>query len=315
MEEQRDGPEPCGPKRDIDVCRKTCGFAADVALSWVSACPGGESVLSPVLTSSIRVAGSVHNMSVRASRSRGDGLGSGPDARIAGIGTRAGRAAAPRSAAEGPGGQSTARPAARPAPPARYAPLKDGGTGASRVERTLTGDRQARPRVPGLARLVPGIALVLLGGSRESARAPDRDGDGGGSLQAQGVETLYVSGEESAAAGADAGAERLGPAALKPRCWPESSLEVVLGNDRSGGRRIPRSIRDPTMHEFRWAVAPGPGRARSGGPANALAQAGSSPAQAADPGRPRLEWQPGGAEAAEHPVDCVLRGGGRRRNG
>ena len=94
----------------------------------------------------------------------------------------------------------------------------------SRVERLSTGIGEL-DRVLG-GGIVPG-SLILLGGSPGIGKST-LTGMATANLQSAGIETLYVSAEESAAQ-VRMRAERLGPAALEVRALAESSLETVLG--------------------------------------------------------------------------------------
>ena len=173
--------------------------------------------------------------------------------------------AAPKPAAKSAGrtGGGNGRALAS-GPAGRPVPLRE--VVANRVDRYSTGIGEL-DRVLG-GGIVPG-SLVLLGGSPGIGKST-LTGMAMANLQAGGNETLYVSGEESAAQ-VRMRAERLGPAALDVRALAESSLETVLGTIESERPAVCVIDSIQTMHSAELSGAPGSvGQVREA--ANALAE-------------------------------------------
>ncbi len=178
---------------------------------------------------------------------------------------------------------------------------------ANRVDRYSTGIGEL-DRVLG-GGIVPG-SLVLLGGSPGIGKST-LTGMAMANLQAGGNETLYVSGEESAAQ-VRMRAERLGPAALEVRALAESSLETVLGTIESERPAVCVIDSIQTMHRADMNGAPGSvGQVREA--ANALAELAKRLDVAVIlVGHVTKEGSLPGPRVLEHLVDCVLRFEGER---
>ncbi|MBN8867986.1 MAG: DNA repair protein RadA [Solirubrobacterales bacterium] len=185
-------------------------------------------------------------------------------------------------------------------PGARPQALRD--VVATRVERLSTGIGEL-DRVLG-GGVVPG-SLILLGGSPGIGKST-LTGMAMANLQASGVETLYVSGEESAAQ-VRMRAERLGPAALDVRALAENSLETVLGTIEAERPAVCVIDSIQTMHSAELSGAPGSvGQVREA--ANALAeQAKRLDVAVILVGHVTKEGSLAGPRVLEHLVDCVLR--------
>ncbi len=173
---------------------------------------------------------------------------------------------------------------------------------AARVERMSTGIGEL-DRVLG-GGVVPG-SLVLLGGSPGIGKST-LTGMAMANLQVAGIDTLYVSGEESAAQ-VRMRAERLGPAALEVKVLAESSLEAVLGTIESAGPAVCVIDSIQTMHSQVLSGAPGSvSQVREA--ANALAEVAKKTDTAIIlVGHVTKEGSLAGPRVLEHLVDCVLR--------
>ena len=175
------------------------------------------------------------------------------------------------------------------------------------VERLATGVDEL-DRVLG-GGLVPG-SLVLLGGSPGIGKST-LTGMALANLAAAGVETLYVSGEESASQ-VRLRAERLGDAALSVPVLAETSLEAVLGTLESERPRACVIDSIQTLHSAEMSGAAGSvGQVREA--AAALAEVAKRRAIALIlVGHVTKEGSLAGPRVLEHLVDCVLRFGGER---
>ncbi|MBN8870310.1 MAG: DNA repair protein RadA [Solirubrobacterales bacterium] len=208
---------------------------------------------------------------------------------------------APKATA-GKGGNGRTLPAGTPG---QAVPLRE--VQAARVERLSTGIGEL-DRVLG-GGIVPG-SLVLLGGSPGIGKST-LTGMAMANLQAAGSETLYVSGEESAAQ-VRMRAERLGPAALEVKALAESSLETVLGTIEAERPAVCVIDSIQTMHSSELSGAPGSvGQVREA--ANALAELAKRLDVAVIlVGHVTKEGSLAGPRVLEHLVDCVLRFEGER---
>ena len=170
-------------------------------------------------------------------------------------------------------------------------------TGVGELDRVLGGG------------LVPG-SLVLLGGSPGIGKST-LTGMALANLAASGVETLYVSGEESAAQ-VRLRAERLGPAALQVPALAETSLERVLATLEA--ERPAACVIDSiqTLHSAEMSGAPGSvGQVREA--ASALAEVAKRAGMALIlVGHVTKEGSLAGPRVLEHLVDCVLQFEGER---
>ena len=170
-------------------------------------------------------------------------------------------------------------------------------TGIGELDRVLGGG------------IVPG-SLILLGGSPGIGKSTVT-GMALANLQAAGIETLYVSAEESAAQ-VRMRAERLGPAALGVKVLAESSLETVLGTIESERPSVCVIDSVQTMHSAGLSGAPGSvGQVREA--ANALAEQAKRLGVAIIlVGHVTKEGSLAGPRVLEHLVDCVLSFEGER---
>jgi len=170
-------------------------------------------------------------------------------------------------------------------------------TGIGELDRVLGGG------------VVPG-SLVLLGGSPGIGKST-LTGMAMANLQAKGIETLYVSGEESAAQ-VRLRAERLGPAALEVRALAENSLETILGTIETEKPRVCVIDSIQTMHSGELTGAPGSvGQVRHA--ANSLAElAKRLDVAVVLVGHVTKEGSLAGPRVLEHLVDCVLQFEGER---
>lgn len=174
---------------------------------------------------------------------------------------------------------------------ARYA------TGIGELDRVLGGG------------IVPG-SLILLGGSPGIGKST-LTGMAMANLQASGIETLYVSGEESASQ-VRLRAERLGPAALEVRALAENSLEVILATIESEKPKVCVIDSIQTMHSSDLTGAPGSvGQVREA--AGRLAEVAKRLEIAVIlVGHVTKEGSLAGPRVLEHLVDCVLQFEGER---
>ncbi len=174
---------------------------------------------------------------------------------------------------------------------ARYA------TGIGEFDRVLGGG------------LVPG-SLVLLGGSPGIGKST-LTGMAMANLQAKGIETLYVSGEESAAQ-VRLRAERLGPAALEVKALAENSLETILATIETERPKVCVIDSIQTMHSAELTGAPGSvGQVRES--AGRLAEVAKRLEIAVIlVGHVTKEGSLAGPRVLEHLVDCVLQFEGER---
>ncbi len=170
-------------------------------------------------------------------------------------------------------------------------------TGIGELDRVLGGG------------IVPG-SLVLLGGSPGIGKST-LTGMAMANLQAGGVETLYVSGEESAAQ-VRLRAQRLGPAALEVRAMAENSLEAILATIESEKPAVCVIDSIQTMHSADLTGAPG-----SVGQVREAAKGLADVAKRLDiaiilVGHVTKEGSLAGPRVLEHLVDCVLQFEGER---
>jgi DNA repair protein RadA/Sms len=170
-------------------------------------------------------------------------------------------------------------------------------TGIGELDRVLGGG------------LVPG-SLVLLGGSPGIGKST-LTGMTLANLEAAGVSTLYVSGEESAVQ-VRLRAERLGDAALSVAVLAETSLEPVLGTLESERPQVCVIDSIQTLHTAAGTGAPGSvGQVREA--ATALAEVAKRRDVALIlVGHLTKDGSLAGPRALEHLVDCVLRFEGER---
>ncbi len=192
-----------------------------------------------------------------------------------------------------------AGPASRPVPLGEVeapetARLK---TGIGELDRVLGGG------------LVPG-SLVLLGGSPGIGKST-LTGMALANLAGSGVETLYVSGEESTAQ-VRLRAERLGEAALRVPALAETSLEPVLATLEAEGPGVCVIDSIQTLHCPEMNGAPGSvGQVRES--ATALAEVAKRAGIALIlVGHVTKEGSLAGPRVLEHLVDCVLQFEGER---
>ena len=170
-------------------------------------------------------------------------------------------------------------------------------TGIGELDRVLGGG------------IVPG-SLILLGGSPGIGKSTIT-GMALANLQAKGADTLYVSGEESAAQ-VRLRAERLGPSALEVRVLAENSLETILATVEAEKPSVVVIDSIQTLHRADLSGAPGSvGQVREA--ANALAEA----AKRLDVamilvGHVTKEGSLAGPRVLEHLVDCVLQFDGEK---
>jgi len=213
--------------------------------------------------------------------------------------------AAPKTAAKPAGSRGGNGRRLAAGSPGRSVPLRE--VEAARVERFSTGIGEL-DRVLG-GGVVPG-SLILLGGSPGIGKST-LTGMAMANLQSGGIDTLYVSGEESAAQ-VRMRAERLGPAALEVRALAESSLETVLGTIEEERPAVVVIDSIQTMHSSELSGAPGSvGQVREA--ANALAeQAKRLDVAVILVGHVTKEGSLAGPRVLEHLVDCVLRFEGER---
>ncbi len=174
---------------------------------------------------------------------------------------------------------------------ARYA------TGIGEFDRVLGGG------------VVPG-SLVLLGGSPGIGKST-LTGMAMANLQARGIETLYVSGEESASQ-VRLRAERLGPAALEVKALAENSLETILATIETGQPNVVVIDSIQTMHSADLTGAPGSvGQVREA--AGKLAEIAKRLEVAVIlVGHVTKEGSLAGPRVLEHLVNCVLQFEGER---
>jgi len=174
---------------------------------------------------------------------------------------------------------------------ARYA------TGIGEFDRVLGGG------------VVPG-SLVLLGGSPGIGKST-LTGMAMANLQAAGIETLYVSGEESASQ-VRLRAERLGPAALEVKALAENSLETILATIETEQPKVVVIDSIQTMHSADLTGAPGSvGQVREA--AGKLAEIAKRLEVAVIlVGHVTKEGSLAGPRVLEHLVDCVLQFEGER---
>jgi len=208
-------------------------------------------------------------------------------------------AAAPASPKRAGGRSATSAAAGRPIA------LRD--VTATRVSRLITGIGEL-DRVLG-GGIVPG-SLILLGGSPGIGKSTIT-GMALANLQAGGAETLYVSGEESAAQ-VRLRAERLGPAALGVRVLAENSLETILATIEAEKPSVAVIDSIQALHNADLSGAPGSvGQVREA--ANRLAET----AKRLDVamilvGHVTKEGSLAGPRVLEHLVDCVLQFDGEK---
>ncbi|MGK2933208.1 MAG: DNA repair protein RadA [Solirubrobacterales bacterium] len=174
---------------------------------------------------------------------------------------------------------------------ARYA------TGIGEFDRVLGGG------------IVPG-SLVLLGGSPGIGKST-LTGMAMANLQASGIDTLYVSGEESASQ-VRLRAERLGPAALGVKALAENSLETILATVETEQPKVVVIDSIQTMHSADLTGAPGSvGQVREA--AGKLAEIAKRLEVAVIlVGHVTKEGSLAGPRVLEHLVDCVLQFEGER---
>jgi len=195
----------------------------------------------------------------------------------------------------------------KPASTAAGRPVALRDVTGTRVSRLVTGIGEV-DRVLG-GGIVPG-SLILLGGSPGIGKSTIT-GMALANLQAAGHETLYVSGEESAAQ-VKLRAERLGPAALDVRALAENSLETILATIEAEKPAVVVIDSIQTLHRADLSGAPGSvGQVREA--ANALAEA----AKRLDVamilvGHVTKEGSLAGPRVLEHLVDCVLQFDGEK---
>ena len=172
---------------------------------------------------------------------------------------------------------------------------------ATQVARMRTGINEL-DRVLG-GGIVPG-SLVLIGGSPGIGKST-LTGMALGNLQERGLDTLYVSGEESTAQ-VRLRAERLGAAALEVRALAESSLETILATIEAEKPKVCVIDSIQTMHRADMNGAPGSvGQVREA--ANALAELAKRLDIAVIlVGHVTKDGSLAGPRVLEHLVDCVL---------
>ena len=172
---------------------------------------------------------------------------------------------------------------------------------ATQVARMRTGINEL-DRVLG-GGIVPG-SLVLIGGSPGIGKST-LTGMALGNLQERGLDTLYVSGEESTAQ-VRLRAERLGGGALDVRALAESSLETILATIEAEKPKVCVIDSIQTMHRADMNGAPGSvGQVREA--ANALAELAKRLDIAVIlVGHVTKDGSLAGPRVLEHPVDCVL---------
>jgi DNA repair protein RadA/Sms len=170
-------------------------------------------------------------------------------------------------------------------------------TGIGELDRVLGGG------------LVPG-SLVLLGGSPGIGKST-LTGMALANLEAAGIRTLYVSGEESAAQ-VRLRAERLGDAALSVPALAETSLETVVATLESERPQVCVIDSIQTLHCAGMSGAPGSvGQVREA--AAALAEVGKRRDVAVIlVGHVTKDGSLAGPRVLEHLVDSVLRFDGER---
>jgi len=170
-------------------------------------------------------------------------------------------------------------------------------TGIGELDRVLGGG------------IVPG-SLVLLGGSPGIGKST-LTGMATANLQANGIETIYVSGEESTAQ-VRLRAERLGPAALEVKAMAENSLETILATIETEKPKVCVIDSIQTMHSAELTGAPGSvGQVREA--ANSLAEVAKRLEIAVIlVGHVTKEGSLAGPRVLEHLVDCVLQFEGER---
>lgn len=170
-------------------------------------------------------------------------------------------------------------------------------TGIGELDRVLGGG------------IVPG-SLILLGGAPGIGKSTIT-GMALANLRAAGVETLYVSGEESPSQ-VRLRAERLGPAALEVKVVAENSLETILATIEAEKPDVLVIDSIQTLHRSDLSGAPGSvGQVREA--ANSLAEA----AKRLDVaivlvGHVTKEGSLAGPRVLEHLVDCVLQFDGEK---
>jgi DNA repair protein RadA/Sms len=170
-------------------------------------------------------------------------------------------------------------------------------TGIGELDRVLGGG------------IVPG-SLILLGGSPGIGKSTIT-GMAMANLQGNGAETLYVSGEESAAQ-VRLRAERLGSSALEVRVLAENSLETILATIEAEKPAVVVIDSIQTLHSSDLSGAPGSvGQVREA--ANRLAET----AKRLDVamilvGHVTKEGSLAGPRVLEHLVDCVLQFDGEK---
>ena len=172
---------------------------------------------------------------------------------------------------------------------------------ATQVARMRTGINEL-DRVLG-GGIVPG-SLVLIGGSPGIGKST-LTGMALGNLQERGLDTLYVSGEESTAQ-VRLRAERLGGGALDVRALAESSLETILATIEAEKPKVCVIDSIQTMHRADMNGAPGSvGQVREA--ANALAELAKRLDIAVIlVGHVTKDGSLAGPRVLEHLVDCVL---------
>jgi len=170
-------------------------------------------------------------------------------------------------------------------------------TGIGELDRVLGGG------------IVPG-SLILLGGSPGIGKSTIT-GMAMANLQAGGAETLYVSGEESAAQ-VRLRAERLGSSALDVRVLAENSLETILATIEAEKPAVVVIDSIQTLHSADLSGAPGSvGQVREA--ANRLAETAKQLDVAMIlVGHVTKEGSLAGPRVLEHLVDCVLQFDGEK---